>query len=163
MTIGIIGSGTIGNALTRRFRAVGHDVTVTNSRGPESLSDLARETGAHAVTLEDAVRGKDVVVVTIPLGRIEDLPPGLFAEAPESLVVIDTCNDYPQQRDGHCKYSYCLAEQIYDELLSEKSQSAAKARAGFQSFHVAHAVARMPSILPAVVDAAGIGSRISVQ
>lgn len=100
MKIGIIGSGNIGSVLTRRFTALGHDVAVTNAHGPTSLSGLARETGARAVLLEEAVRGKDVVVVTIPLGRIEDLPPGLFAEAPRSLVVIDTCNYYPQQRDG---------------------------------------------------------------
>lgn len=100
MKIGIIGSGNIGSVLTRRFSALGHEVAVTNTRGPASLSDLVRETGARAVSLEEVVRAKDVVVVTIPLGRIEHLPPGLFAEAPRSLVVIDTCNYYPQQRDG---------------------------------------------------------------
>ena len=100
MKIGIIGSGNIGGALTRRFRAVGHDVAVANSRGPASLSDLARETGASAVSVEQAARGRDVVVVTIPLKRVEDLPPGLFADAPANLIVIDTGNYYPQHRDG---------------------------------------------------------------
>ncbi len=100
MKIGIIGSGNIGGALTRRFRAAGHDVTVANSRGPESLVDLARETGARAVSVQEAARGNDVVVVSIPLGRVEDLSPDLFANAPASLVIIDTGNYYPQQRDG---------------------------------------------------------------
>ena len=97
MRIGIIGSGNIGGALTRRFRAVGHEVSVANSRGPASLADLAHETGALAASVEDAARGKDVVVVAVPLNRIGDLPPGLLTDAP---VVIDTSNYYPQQRDG---------------------------------------------------------------
>lgn len=100
MKIGIIGSGNIGGALTRRFRAVGHEVSVANSRGPASLADLAQETGAHAATVEEAARGSDVVVVAIPLKQIEALPPGLFANAPQGMVVIDTSNYYPQQRDG---------------------------------------------------------------
>ncbi len=47
MKIGIIGAGQIGGTLTRRFTALGHDVFVANSRGPETLSDLAAETGAQ--------------------------------------------------------------------------------------------------------------------
>ncbi len=100
MKIGIIGAGNIGGALTRRFRAVGHDVAVANSRGPASLAELVKETGARAVSVDEAARGNDVVVVTIPLKRIEDLPSGLFADASANLVVIDTGNYYPQQRDG---------------------------------------------------------------
>ncbi len=100
MKIGIIGSGNIGGALTRRFRAVGHEVAVANSRGPASLRDLAEETGAIPATVEEAARGRDVVVVTIPLKRVEDLPPNLFADAPADLVVVDTNNYYPRQRDG---------------------------------------------------------------
>jgi predicted dinucleotide-binding enzyme len=100
MKIGIIGAGNIGSALTRRFTAVGHDVFVANSRGPESLSDLAAETGATAVTVEEAARGGDVVVVTIPEKSIPTLPRDLFAGVPESVVVVDTGNYYPRQRDG---------------------------------------------------------------
>lgn len=96
MKIGIIGSGNIGGALTHQFRAVGHEVSIANSRGSASLADLARETGAHATSVEEAARGKDVVVA-VPLNRIGDLPPGLLADAP---VVVDTSNYYPQQRDG---------------------------------------------------------------
>lgn len=98
--IGVIGAGNIGDALTRRFRATGHDVTVANSRGPASLVDLARETGARAVSVEEVVFGNDIVVVAIPQKRVEDLPPGLFSDAPGHLVVIDTGNYYPQERDG---------------------------------------------------------------
>ena len=99
MQIGIIGAGHIGGTLTRRFAALGHDVLVANSRGPETLSDLAKETGAKAVTIQEAARAKDVVVVTIPEKNIPALPRDLFAKTPATTVIIDTGNYYPQ-RDG---------------------------------------------------------------
>jgi 8-hydroxy-5-deazaflavin:NADPH oxidoreductase len=100
MKIGIIGAGNIGGNLTRRFTALGHDVSVANSRGPETLASLAQETGAKAVSVAAAVRDKDVVVVTIPEKNIPDLPVGLFDGVGADVVVIDTGNYYPQQRDG---------------------------------------------------------------
>jgi predicted dinucleotide-binding enzyme len=100
MKIGIIGAGNIGGTLTRRFRAVGHDVAVANSRGPDSLRELARETGATAVTVLEAAHGRDVVIVTIPEKNIPDLPKDLFAGVPDDVVVVDTGNYYPRQRDG---------------------------------------------------------------
>jgi hypothetical protein len=99
MNIGIIGAGHIGGTLTHRFRALGHDVSVANSRGPDTLKDLASETGAHAVTIQDVVRNKDLVVITIPEKSIPLLPKNLFADAPASTVVVDTGNYYPK-RDG---------------------------------------------------------------
>jgi predicted dinucleotide-binding enzyme len=99
MNIGIIGAGKIGGTLTRRFSKLGHKVAVANSRGPKTLADLARETGAEAVTVAEAARTGEVVVVTIPLGHIPDLPKDLFKGVPATVVVIDTCNYYPQ-RDG---------------------------------------------------------------
>jgi predicted dinucleotide-binding enzyme len=98
MRIGIIGAGHIGGTLARRLRALGHEVAVANSRGPASLAGLAAETGARAVTVEEAVRGRDLVVVTIPLRAVADLPPGLF-DAAGDAVVVDTGNYYPE-RDG---------------------------------------------------------------
>jgi predicted dinucleotide-binding enzyme len=99
MRIGIIGAGNIGGTLTRRLTALGHEVEVANSRGPETLQDLARETGARAVTVQEAARDKDVVVVTIPQGRVPDLPDDLLADAGDA-VVVDTGNYYPRERDG---------------------------------------------------------------
>jgi 8-hydroxy-5-deazaflavin:NADPH oxidoreductase len=99
MRIGIIGAGHIGGTLVRRLAAVGHDVEVANSRGPDTLGDLARETGVKAVTVEQAAKGKDVVVVTIPEKSVPRLPKDLLADAPET-VVVDTGNYYPRQRDG---------------------------------------------------------------
>jgi predicted dinucleotide-binding enzyme len=100
MKIGIIGAGNIGGTLTRRFSALGHKVFVANSRGPETLADLAAETGATPITVEQAARAGDVVIVTIPLKNIPSLPAGLFAKTPKNVVVVDTGNYYPQQRDG---------------------------------------------------------------
>ncbi len=100
MKIGIIGAGQIGGTLARRFSALGHKVMVANSRGPETLKELAAETGAMAVPVRDAVRDADLVVVTIPEKNIPSLPKGLFAESDTGLVVVDTGNYYPRQRDG---------------------------------------------------------------
>lgn len=100
MRIGIIGAGHIGGTLTRRLTALGHQVSVANSRGPETLSDLAKETGAKPVSVSEAARSGEVVVVTIPLKSIPNLPTDLFAGTFDSVVVVDTGNYYPQQRDG---------------------------------------------------------------
>ncbi|NUS97870.1 MAG: NAD(P)-binding domain-containing protein [Gemmatimonadaceae bacterium] len=99
MKIGIIGAGNIGGTLARRLAALGHEVSIANSRGPETLADLARESGAKAVTVEEAARGKDVVIVTIPEKNVPRLPKGLFAGA-DRTVVVDTGNYYPRNRDG---------------------------------------------------------------
>jgi predicted dinucleotide-binding enzyme len=99
MRIGIIGAGNIGGTLTRRLTELGHEVAVANSRGPETLRDLAAETGAAAVTADQAARDKDVVVVTIPQRRVAELPDDLLAAAGDA-VVVDTGNYYPRERDG---------------------------------------------------------------
>lgn len=89
MKIGIIGAGNIGGTLTRRCAALGHAVSVANSRGPETLRDLAAETGATAASVTEAARDRDLIVVTIPEKNVPDLPDDLFAGT-----------SYPQQRDG---------------------------------------------------------------
>lgn len=99
MQIGIIGAGQIGGTLVRRLTALGHDVSIANSRGPETLAGLASETGARPVTVEQAARAGDLVVVTIPEKNIPRLPAGLFDGVPTGVVVVDTGNYYPQ-RDG---------------------------------------------------------------
>jgi len=100
MKIGIIGAGNIGSALTRRLSELGHEVSVANSRGPETLADLAAETGARAVDAHEAARSGELVVVTIPQKKIENLPGDLFNGVPDSVVVVDTGNYYPKERDG---------------------------------------------------------------
>jgi predicted dinucleotide-binding enzyme len=93
MKIGIIGGGKIGGAMTRRLRALGHDVTVANSRGPETLRALAESTGATAATAEDAVRGAELVAIAVPVKAVPSLP-DLHGK-----LVIDANNYYPA-RDG---------------------------------------------------------------
>ena len=100
MKIGIIGAGNIGGTLTRRFTALGYEVAVANSRGPETLGELAEETGASPVSVAEAALGADVVVITIPASKVPNLPVGFLDGAAKDVVVIDTCNYYPQQRDG---------------------------------------------------------------
>jgi predicted dinucleotide-binding enzyme len=96
-TIGLIGSGNIGSTVARLAVGAGHDVVLSNSRGPETLQDLVSELGPHAraATAEEAAEAGDLVVVTIPLKNVRDVP----VEALRGKVVIDTSNYYPQ-RDG---------------------------------------------------------------
>jgi predicted dinucleotide-binding enzyme len=100
MKIGIIGAGQIGGTLARRLTALGHQVSIANSRGPESLAELAKETGARPVTVREAARAGEIVIVTIPMKNIPKLPRDLFDGVPTDVVVVDTGNYYPQQRDG---------------------------------------------------------------
>jgi predicted dinucleotide-binding enzyme len=99
MKIGILGTGYIGKTLVRKLSAAGHTVVFANSRGPETLQDLAQETGATAVTAAEAVQGVDVVITSIPFAKSASLKPILSA-VPAGIPVIDTSNYYPQ-RDGH--------------------------------------------------------------
>jgi hypothetical protein len=96
-TWGFIGSGNIGSTVARLAVAAGHDVVLSNSRGPQTLADLVAELGPHAraATPPEAAGAGDVVVVTIPLRNYRDIP----ADALRGKVVIDTMNYYPG-RDG---------------------------------------------------------------
>ena len=100
MRIGIIGAGNIGGTLARRLTELGHEVSIANSRGPGTLAALAKETGAKPVTVEQAARAGDVVIVTIPEKSVRDLPKGLFDGVARDVVVVDTGNYYPRHRDG---------------------------------------------------------------
>jgi predicted dinucleotide-binding enzyme len=100
MDIGIIGAGNIGGNLARAFTALGHRVRIANSRGPQTLTDLAAETGATPVTADEAAHGAELVVITVPLKNVPDLPPGLLDALPAGTVVVDTGNYYPRERDG---------------------------------------------------------------
>ena len=96
-TLGIIGAGHIGSQLARLALAHDYDVVISNSRGPETLTDLIGELGprARAATVADTAAAGDLVVVTVPLGAISTLPIDELA----GKVVIDTNNYYPE-RDG---------------------------------------------------------------
>jgi predicted dinucleotide-binding enzyme len=100
MEIAIIGAGKIGGTLTRRLSALGHTVRVANSRDPETLADLAAETGATAVWAKDAAAGADLVILSIPQKNVPDLPAGIVDARKPGAPVIETNNYYPRERDG---------------------------------------------------------------
>lgn len=100
MKIGIIGAGQIGGTLARRLRQLGHEVRVANSRDPQTLAELADETGATAVWAAQAAEDADLVIVSIPQKNVPNLPAGLLKGAKPGAPVIETNNYYPQQRDG---------------------------------------------------------------
>lgn len=99
MKIGIIGAGMIGGTLARKLVNLGHEVVIANSRGPDTIRELAADVGATAVTVAEAARRGEIVIVTIPQRAVADLPKDLFAGVPTDVVVIDTGNYYPS-RDG---------------------------------------------------------------
>ena len=100
MDIGIIGAGHIGGSLTRRLAGLGHAVRVSNSRAPDTLADLAGETGVTAVWAGEAATDADLVIVSIPQKNVVDLAPGIVAAAKRGAPVIETNNYYPRERDG---------------------------------------------------------------
>jgi predicted dinucleotide-binding enzyme len=100
MSIGIIGAGHIGGTLARKLTTLGYQVRVANARGPASLAALATETGARAVTVAEAVRDVELVIVTIPEKNVPELPKGLFDRVPKDVIIVDTGNYYPSFRDG---------------------------------------------------------------
>ncbi len=107
--LGLIGSGNIGSALARLAVTAGLDVVLSNSRGPQTLSDLVAELGGHAraATPAEAAQAGDLVVATVPMNAYDQLPAAALA----GKTVIDTMNYYPD-RDGH------IAELDAGELTS---------------------------------------------
>jgi predicted dinucleotide-binding enzyme len=93
MKIGILGAGNIGAAAARLFVAAGHDLAISNSRGPDSLRELISELGpqAHAMTVRDAARFGDVVLLAVPWRTPEALPE---PELLRNKIVIDAMNPY---------------------------------------------------------------------
>jgi 8-hydroxy-5-deazaflavin:NADPH oxidoreductase len=124
-TLGFIGAGNIGGQLARLAVANGYSVVVSNSRGPETLVDLVDELGdrARAGTTEEAAADGDIVVVSIPLRAIDDVP----VEPLAGKTVIDT-NNYYWQRDGHIA-----------ELDDESTTSAELLQAHLPKSHVVKA------------------------
>lgn len=98
MNISIIGAGNIGATLATKLSAAGYTVKLANSKGPETIADIARKAGATAVTSEDALRDAELVILAIPFTAHNSLA-GLLSSLPDTVPVIDTSNYYPF-RDG---------------------------------------------------------------
>jgi 8-hydroxy-5-deazaflavin:NADPH oxidoreductase len=82
MRIGIIGAGAVGGTLARRLAKRGHQVSIASSRGPESPAALAAELGATPVSVVDAAKTGEIVIISIPTKAVADLPWNLFANVP---------------------------------------------------------------------------------
>lgn len=125
MRIGFIGAGNIGGTLARLAAAAGHDVVLSNSRGPDTLAEAVSEIGARAsaATAMQAAAAGELVVVTIPLKSYRDVPVAELA----GKVVIDTNNYYPG-RDGQ-----------FPELDSDASTSSELLAAHLPDSHVVKA------------------------
>lgn len=97
-TFGIIGAGHIGSTLARGLADRGYEVVISNSRGPETLSELVADLGdnARAGTVQDAATAGDVIIVTVPLKALGEVP----VEPLAGKIVLDT-NNYYWERDGH--------------------------------------------------------------
>jgi len=102
MKIGFIGAGEIGGTLIRQYASAGHSVKMANSSGSEKLKSLASQTGASPVIITDVASDVDVLVISIPMNAIPNLPKDLFKNASANLTIIDTGNYYPL-RDGIIK------------------------------------------------------------
>ena len=90
----------MGGILARHLARLGHHVSIASSRGPESLTALAAELGATPASVVGAAKAAEVVILAIPTKAVADLPRGLFAGVPGSVVVIDIGNYHPELRDG---------------------------------------------------------------
>lgn len=117
MKIGIIGAGNIGSTLAQKLAAHGHTIKLANSRGPETLAELAARIGATAVERQEAVRDVDAIILATPFDKHVELAP-LLSGVGEAVIVIDTSNYYPF-RDGDIEaLNQDTAESVYaSEML----------------------------------------------
>lgn len=98
MNISIIGAGNIGATLARKLSETGHSVRLANSRGPDTIKQIARDAGAVAVEREEAVRDADVIIISVPFDKLPTLT-AVLKNAADDTIIIDTSNYYPF-RDG---------------------------------------------------------------
>jgi 8-hydroxy-5-deazaflavin:NADPH oxidoreductase len=95
MKIGIIGSGNIGGTAAQLFADAGHQVAISNSRGPQSLNDFEKSSDSNikAMTIEEAIAFGDVILLAIPWIKRQELPSsGLL----NGKIVIDAMNPYSE-------------------------------------------------------------------
>ncbi len=112
MKIGIIGSGNIGGNLARLFIKAGHEVALSNSRGPSSLRNFVYELGGdlHPIDPDGAVVYGEIIFVSIPWRSLDTLP---VFKVP-GKIIVDTTNPY--KSDGTF---YDLGEDISSSKVIE--------------------------------------------
>ncbi|WP_067498823.1 NADPH-dependent F420 reductase [Actinoplanes sp. TFC3] len=132
-TVGFIGSGNIGGTVARLAVAAGYDVVLSNSRGPETLTELVSELGdkARAASAPEAATAGDIVVVSVPFKAHPDLPIAELA----GKVVLDTNNYYPQ-RDG--TFAQLDNDEITSAELEQQKLAGAKLVKVFNNIYFKH-------------------------
>jgi predicted dinucleotide-binding enzyme len=131
MRIAIIGAGMIGSTTARLFIGAGHEVSISNSRAPESLQDLVKELGpnARAMRVDEAAAWAEVILLAVPWRKPEALPsPGLVA----GKIVIDAMNPY---REGGGTYD--LGESTSSEETARRLPKARLVKA-FNTIYFRH-------------------------
>src|SRR5512146_1415512 len=141
MKIGILGAGRIGETAARLFITAGHEVAISNARGPESLRELVAGMGAkaQATTIQDAARFGEVVLLAVPWHREDALP------KPEVLcgkIVIDAMNPYKPEGGF-----FDLGEATSSEIVLSKLPGVRLVKA-FNTIYYEHLAARGRKDLP---------------
>jgi 8-hydroxy-5-deazaflavin:NADPH oxidoreductase len=162
-TVGFIGSGHIGSTAARLSVAAGYHVIMSNSRGPQTLRELAGELGSLAVAApaEQAAEGGDIVVVTIPFHAYQSVPAAPLA----GKSVIDTCNYYPE-RDG--QIAELDSGSVTSSELIQRHLAAARVIKAFNNIFYQHLLslsrpsgAADRSFLPIAGDDAGAKAEVT--
>lgn len=110
MEIAIIGAGRIGGNVARQAARAGHGLTLAFARDADRLQALADDVGARVATPADAVRGADLVVVSVPWSVLPDA----LAQAGDlaGKIVVDTTNQFgggPKPEPGETAASFNAA------------------------------------------------------
>jgi predicted dinucleotide-binding enzyme len=92
-SIGTIGAGTLAQAIVGHAIAAGHQVILSNSRGPDSLAGLVRQLGANA-SAGTVAEAADADLVLLAVGW--DQVPDAVRDLPdwEGRIVIDATNQW---------------------------------------------------------------------
>jgi predicted dinucleotide-binding enzyme len=130
MKIGIIGAGDLGLTAAKLFAEAGHEVVISNSRGPETLTEALEGlgSGVRAATTEEAARFGEVILEAIPFGRYRELP----AEALTGKIVVSASNYYAE-RDGDMDFN----DLTQTELLAEHLRGSRVVK-GFNTIYWEH-------------------------
>ncbi|EHK19757.1 uncharacterized protein TRIVIDRAFT_68237 [Trichoderma virens Gv29-8] len=117
--IAIIGAGLVGTALATQLVHAGKSVSISNSRGPDTLHDVERITGAKAMDAKRALSEADIVILAVPMSGILPLQPILQPSVRPDTILIDACNYYPS-RDGKIQL---LEEGMTESVWTSKTVS----------------------------------------
>jgi ketopantoate reductase len=114
MRIGVIGVGALGRGLASKLAKLGHEVLIADSRGPETLTVMAAEIGATPISVAEAARAADLIIVSIPTKAVRDLPKNLFAGVDDSVVVVDSVED----REAARAAAVLVAQHADDDVVA---------------------------------------------